>query len=199
MSASKCFTEKTAVIVSLLFIVLFVYAAVSKLLDFENFQIQLGQSPLLSAFADTISWSVPVLELFTASLLIVPRFRKVGLYIAFTLMVMFTTYIFIILHYSAFVPCSCGGVLDKMGWKGHLVFNACFTILALVSLVMMKHYERSQKPQTFRVKSFVLKISSCFLGGVFFVSALYLMSEQKIHRNNAFTRRYPPPSRIKEI
>jgi hypothetical protein len=36
----------------LLYIILFVYAAVSKLLDFENFQAQLGQSPLLSPFAD---------------------------------------------------------------------------------------------------------------------------------------------------
>ena len=38
-------------IICLLYILLFVYAAVSKLLDFENFQVQLGQSPLLSAFA----------------------------------------------------------------------------------------------------------------------------------------------------
>lgn len=37
--------------VCLLLVLLFVYAAISKLLDFENFRIQLGQSPLLSAFA----------------------------------------------------------------------------------------------------------------------------------------------------
>ena len=50
--------------ISLLYIMLFVYAAVSKLLDFENFQVQLGQSPLLSAYAGFISYAVPVIELF---------------------------------------------------------------------------------------------------------------------------------------
>ncbi|MCX2680742.1 hypothetical protein OOZ15_12385 [Galbibacter sp. EGI 63066] len=180
------------VLVSYLFILLFVYAAVSKLLDFENFRIQLGQSPLLSAFASTISWSVPLLELAIASMLIVPKFRRIGLYMAFTLMVMFTAYIFIILNYSIFVPCSCGGVLEKMGWKEHLLFNVCFAVLAFVGLFLMKQGGNSQKVKIFRIKSFVLKTLSCFLGGVFLVTTLYLLSEQKIHRNNAFTRRYLP-------
>jgi hypothetical protein len=38
-------------------IILFTYAAISKLIDFENFQTQLGQSPLLSAYAASISCS----------------------------------------------------------------------------------------------------------------------------------------------
>lgn len=53
-------------IICLLYVLLFVYAAVSKLLDFENFRVQLGQSPLLSAFAGLIAWMVPVIELLIA-------------------------------------------------------------------------------------------------------------------------------------
>lgn len=61
--------------ISLLYVVLFVYAAVSKLLDFENFQVQLGQSPLLSAFAGWVSWGVPITEILIAIALLFPRYR----------------------------------------------------------------------------------------------------------------------------
>lgn len=50
-------------VVVLLHMVLYVYAAVNKVLDFENFQVQLGQSPLLSAYAGFVSYAVPVVEL----------------------------------------------------------------------------------------------------------------------------------------
>src|SRR5690606_39037914 len=45
------------------FIILFVYAAVSKLTDFENFQVQVAQSPLLSAFATVIAYATVIGEL----------------------------------------------------------------------------------------------------------------------------------------
>src|SRR5690606_14139651 len=122
-------------IISLLYVLLFVYAAVSKLLDFENFQVQLGQSPLLSAFASWVSWLVIIVELTIALALIIPRFRNTGLLAALSLMTMFTAYIFIILHYSSFVPCSCGGILEKMTWNIHFVFNIVFIILAAVAIV----------------------------------------------------------------
>lgn len=56
-------------VVSYLYILLFVYASISKLLDFENFQVQLAQSPLLSAYAGTIAPLVIFTELFIVLLL----------------------------------------------------------------------------------------------------------------------------------
>ena len=122
-------------IICLLYIVLFVYAGVSKLLDFEIFQVQLGQSPLLSAFAGWVSWGVPFVELFISFLLLSSRFRLIGLYGAFGLMLMFTIYIIIILNFSSFIPCSCGGILEKMSWKTHLIFNILFVFLALIGIL----------------------------------------------------------------
>ena len=65
-------------VVAFLFILLFVYAALSKLLDFETFRVQLAQSPLLSAYAGIIAWLVPGVEILIALLLIIPRFRVVA-------------------------------------------------------------------------------------------------------------------------
>lgn len=129
-----------------LYILLFIYAAVSKLLDFENFRIQIGQSPMLSSFAGIISWIVPSGELVIAGLLATPRTRRAGLLGAYTLMAMFTAYIFIMLNYSAFVPCSCGGVLEKMTWDQHLLFNIAFLVLAIVAvLALPTKYEHQRK------------------------------------------------------
>ena len=121
--------RNVAVIVAYLFILLFLYAAISKVLDYETFSVQLAQSPLLSAYAGVIAWVVPGLEIFITILLTLPKYRISALYAAFTLMVMFTAYIVIILNFSDFVPCSCGGVLEKLSWTQHLIFNLVFMIL----------------------------------------------------------------------
>src|SRR5690606_16530343 len=76
-------------IISLLFILLFVYASISKLLEFNDFQTQLGQSPLLAAFAVPVSYGVIGIELATAGLLAWEKTRKLGLYTAYLLMVLF--------------------------------------------------------------------------------------------------------------
>ncbi|SHG26811.1 Uncharacterized membrane protein YphA, DoxX/SURF4 family [Flavobacterium segetis] len=182
-------------LICLLYILLFVYAAVSKLMDFENFQVQLGQSPLLSAFAGWLSWVVPIVELIIVLLLVFPKFRLAALLAAFSLMIMFTTYIVIILNFSSFVPCSCGGILEKMGWTEHLFFNIAFTVMALVGVVLHHRNFEISPAQTYILNIGNASITKLLLvtGGisVVFIISLYLLSENEIHRNNSFIRSYP--------
>jgi len=123
-------------IICALFIILFVYAALTKLLDYEKFRVQIGQSPLLTAFAGWIVWMVPGAEILIAIMLVSIRLRLIGLYAAFSLMMMFTTYIICILTLSLYIPCSCGGVLEKLGWTEHLIFNIVFIILAAAAVLL---------------------------------------------------------------
>lgn len=125
-------------IICFLFIVLFVYAALVKLADVQKFSVQMGQSPMLMAFTPILVWVVPITELIVAAMLIFKRSRLVGLYAAFTLMVMFTMYIVIILNFAEHVPCSCGGILEKMGWKEHLAFNVAFVLLSVVGVALVE-------------------------------------------------------------
>lgn len=99
-------------LICLLYVLLFVYAAVSKLLDFENFQVQLGQSPLISSFAGFTSFFIPIFELLLAFFLIFPKSRRISLYLSTFLMSAFSAYIFVMLNFSPNVPCSCGGILE---------------------------------------------------------------------------------------
>lgn len=126
-----------------LFILLFVYAAASKLMDFQKFSVQLGQSPMLSAYAGLLAWTVPASELIISMLLVLPGARLYGLYAAFSLMLMFTTYIVLASRFSDYVPCTCGGVIENLSWTGHLIFNVAFVIMALAAILL--HIERKHE------------------------------------------------------
>jgi uncharacterized membrane protein YphA (DoxX/SURF4 family) len=123
-------------IIAFLFVLLFLYAAANKLLDYQKFTVQIGQSPLLTGFGGSIPWLVIAIEILISILLIVPRFRLVGLFAAFSLMTMFTAYIWAILNFSSSIPCSCGGILEKLGWQEHLIFNSGFVVLGIAGIVL---------------------------------------------------------------
>jgi uncharacterized membrane protein YphA (DoxX/SURF4 family) len=129
-------------IICFLFILLFVYAAAAKLLDYEKFSIQIGQSPLLTPYAKYIAALVPIVEVVIAIMLAMSRFRTIGLYAAFTLMVIFTAYIVAILNFNGHIPCSCGGVLEKLGWKEHLVFNIVFVLFSVAGILLYSKQDR---------------------------------------------------------
>lgn len=120
---------------SYFFILLFCYASVSKIMDFENFQVQIAQSPIFSSVAGLISYGVLIVELLVCILLIIERTRIIGLYSSFFLMVSFTIYIYVILNYSENVPCSCGGILEKMGWRTHLIFNFATVLISSCAIL----------------------------------------------------------------
>lgn len=178
----KNFTNIVAYLIALLF----VYAAISKLLDFENFQVQLAQSPLLSAYAGIISFVVIFVELLLAILLCLPKTQKLAIYGSIGLMSAFTYYIYVILHYSDFVPCSCGGILEKLGWKEHMIFNLFFVFLAFTAILLK---ERKEKPDSKLFRPVWIAIASVAISsGV--VLVLFLSSERIIKRENNFTRRF---------
>lgn len=123
-------------IVGFLYILLLVYAALTKLMDYQKFVVQLGQSPILTQYANLLAVAVPLLELVISTLLIIPQARQAGLYGGFSLMVMFTTYIVLASRFSDYVPCSCGGVLEGMTWTQHLIFNVVFVVLGLAAIIL---------------------------------------------------------------
>lgn len=131
----KTFRSKFVIVTSYFFILLFCYAAISKVFDFENFQVQLAQSPLTNPYSPAISYVVIALELIIVFLLSSSKLRLLGLHASFTLMVFFTVYIYVILNYSDNIPCSCGGVLEDLGWSQHLIFNIVCAVTALIAIV----------------------------------------------------------------
>jgi uncharacterized membrane protein YphA (DoxX/SURF4 family) len=180
---------KTIVIecICFLYVLLFVYAATNKFIDFDGFQVQLAQSPLLSSFASWIAWLVPILEVIIAGLLCIPKARLIGLYCGFCLMVMFSIYIVIILNFSPFVPCSCGGILEKLGWKEHLVFNILYCLLAIPGILFQSYLNNNQR----ELHVPIFKMTALSILGATTMAVLFVISEDMIHHRNNFTRRFP--------
>lgn len=123
-------------IICFLLILLFVYAAVSKLTDYETFKVQLGKSPFITDYASILAWVLPVFEILVGLMLAFKKTRLLGLYASLFLMTMFTAYIYIMLRYSYYVPCSCGGVLSNMSWITHFWFNVLFVLLSLIGILL---------------------------------------------------------------
>jgi hypothetical protein len=119
-----------------LLVLLFVYAAGSKLMDYTKFRVELGKSPLLTAFAGFVAIAIPIIEIGISLLLSFSRTRLFGLYASFTMMVIFTLYIAYILRYSPYVPCTCGGVLQKLNWTTHLYFNIFFILISALGVLI---------------------------------------------------------------
>lgn len=171
-------------VISYLYVLLFVYSAVSKLLEFEDFRVQLAQSPLLSAFAGFVAPTVIIVELLIAGLLCLNAYRLPGLYASLYLMIAFTVYIYLILNFSDFIPCSCGGIIEKLGWTEHFFFNITFIILALVAIVLT---EKVSHTRPFIVASKMVLPSLAVIG---VVAGMFVSSEHIIKKENHFIRRF---------
>lgn len=137
--------QKIAIeIISFLFIILFVYAAVNTLMNLDKFLVQIGQSPLLAGIAGLVKWFIPICEILISAALAIAKFRAIGLAAAFGLMVMFTAYIISILRLVEQIPCACGGMLQRLGWAEHLIFNVFFILLAVAGIVLIQDKTKDQ-------------------------------------------------------
>lgn len=123
-------------VICFLLVVLFTYAAASKLFDYEKFVVQIEQSPLLTGLGNFVPWLVISFEFLVSIFLLVSRFRLYALFGSLSLMTLFTSYIVAILNFSSFVPCSCGGVLEKLGWTEHLILNSLFIVLSVLGIYL---------------------------------------------------------------
>lgn len=123
--------------ISAIFIFLFVYTALSKIYTYTLFEQTLEGTPLIGPVSTYIAVLLPIIELLVSLLLFIPRTRKWGLYSTFTLMLVFTLYVGYMIIFTPHRPCTCGGVIEKMTWAQHLVFNIVFTLLALAGILLV--------------------------------------------------------------
>ena len=132
-------SKKKAIIVEILrvlFIILFAYTAITKIHDHARLADLIGKSPLLTDYAGILAWLIPISELAVVGMLAVPRLMQLGFYAFFTMMVIFTAYIAAMLQFSEELPCSCGGVLNTLGWTDHLIFNISFVLMGLAAIFL---------------------------------------------------------------
>lgn len=119
-----------------LFMLLFVYSATAKFLDFAEFRSELAKSPFLHPIAGFMAWLVPVAEIIVGVMLLIRRTRSFALYTYFYMMAAFTAYVYLMMKKAYYLPCACMGIIDDLGWEAHLWFNGAITVLVLAALLL---------------------------------------------------------------
>ena len=133
--SSTTSTEILRDTIAALFVILFAYTDISKIIDLETFEWQMLNQPLPRWINRILIWFIPTVEIIIVFLLVFKRTQWYGLASSALLMIAFTIYVAaVVLHFFDRVPCSCGGVLRSMSWEGHLVFNLFFTVLSGVGV-----------------------------------------------------------------
>jgi putative oxidoreductase len=123
-----------------LLIVLFTYTAFSKWLNIEAHLYAMRNQPFSRPLNDFLAYALPVIEIITVVLLVINSTRLLALYLSLLLMALFTAYVAaVLLGLFGRIPCSCGGVIELLGWNEHLVFNIFFLLISIIAIRLHKH------------------------------------------------------------
>ena len=122
---------------------LFGYSSISKLIDWYVTKSGLYNQVFPIWMADFLLYFLPAIEIMVAVFLLIPDYRLIGVKIAVILMLIFSTYIGLVLTgIFGRIPCSCGGVLNNIGWWEHLLFNLFFLGLGIWGLWEGRFWKR---------------------------------------------------------
>src|ERR1700761_1588533 len=129
-----------------LLILLWVYAASSKLMDFNMFRAQMHMQVLPALIRTIMPYSLPPVEIAIALLLLFETTRKSGLYFSFALLLAFTIYVGLaVVRVYDNIPCSCGGVFNKVGWTAHFFINVFFLLLTATGIYINNRERRERQ------------------------------------------------------
>lgn len=96
--------------------------------------------PFSRTVNDFLAYALPVAEIIVVILLVVNTTRLLGLYLSLLLLTLFTGYILaVLLDFFGQIPCSCGGIIELLGWKEHLLFNIFFLLISIAAIRLHKH------------------------------------------------------------
>ncbi|WP_068247739.1 MauE/DoxX family redox-associated membrane protein [Hydrotalea flava] len=123
---------KLVYIFSSVLIFVFLYSSLQKIIDFDNFISTLSKSPFLyNKFIKETGIFIILIEIAIVLLLISNRLKVWGFLFAFLVLLLFNGYIILMLVYSPYLPCSCGGFIEELTWRQHIVFNFVLIIFSL--------------------------------------------------------------------
>ncbi|WP_407648366.1 MauE/DoxX family redox-associated membrane protein [Chryseobacterium formosus] len=128
-------------IINYVLIIFFSYTLTNKLLAIKSFQTNIFKTGIFNfQQAVYLSYFVLLLELSIVILLIFKK--KTGLLFSFIMMLIFTSYIIFLFANGRYEICGCGGILNGLSFKYHLIINLLITFLSYCSYNNIKTDEK---------------------------------------------------------
>jgi len=134
----RTFRSFTVDVISLFYVSLMLYTAISKVLAFTETREQLSLMPLIERYSDVVAFGLPALEIIISVIIFIPRTRRIGLYLVSGLMILFTLYVAYLIRFHSHLPCTCGGFISSLSWPQHLIFNSAFIILGVLAIYLSR-------------------------------------------------------------
>lgn len=114
---------------------LFAMGAGGKLFRFGMYYSYMQESHIIRPgwLAAIVAVVLIGVELAVSALLAWPSSRKAGIIAGISLLPFHTYYVYFVLHWASFQPCSCLAVLP-IGWEGHYWLNAIVLLVGVAAL-----------------------------------------------------------------
>ncbi len=138
--------ERVIQAICVILLILWLYAPLSKLADYEETRRQMLNQVFPAWMAEILAWLVPVTELALVPAMLFKPVQLPGLKASLVLLIAFSIYIALAMS-GAFgrIPCSCGGIIRDMGYWTHLLFNLFFAALSAIAIVLISKGRRSAR------------------------------------------------------
>jgi hypothetical protein len=133
-------------IINALLILLFAYTSISKLVHIDHFRYVLSKAPLTGDYSSFFAWAIILVEIVIVLLLFTTI--RTGLYAAALLLILFTTYLLYMILTKSTLPCSCGGVIQKLSWRQHIFFNTFFILISIVAIYILNYLHKQERFRT---------------------------------------------------
>lgn len=133
------FQKILAECIYLFIIAFFCYTASNKLLNIESFRTNLIKTSVFGIdTAYYLSGLVILIEFLVVIVLLF--FKKKGLILFCFLMSIFTLYISFLRFKGFYEVCGCGGILNGLQYKYHLIINICLIVGSIYCYLILNKY-----------------------------------------------------------
>lgn len=125
---------------SIALIIFFSYTLANKLLQVENFKLNIAKTSLFhGVWVDVIAYLALLSE--SVCILFMVFTRRIGFFLTWIMMFAFTVYIIVLYILHRYEVCGCGGILNGLSFHWHLLINIC---LLLTTSLLLYYEERSK-------------------------------------------------------
>lgn len=133
-------------VVSFLVWLVIFFSAINHGINFNRLRNWVRFSPITANFSEPVAYVILAAELSTVLLLLWRKYRIVGLYSSFLLLVVFTGYILTIMWLRHKMPRSFDGIWMNIGWFYQALIN--FFLLGLTFIGIILNQRETKLHQT---------------------------------------------------
>ena len=132
----------TLVLISSMYVnfIIYFYSGIDKLLNFNQFVNNFSKSPFSpQLYLVELCAVIIFLEIGFSALLFFEKTKRISLIGFGIISLLFSLYISLMIFYSPYLPCSCGGIIDLLSWNQHLMLTVFLTVISFYSSFLIKN------------------------------------------------------------